>query len=1087
MIIRQYIIGLIAITFSITIINAQDYHMLNEDQKTINFFDIQKTFYKRYAPKTLEQTMEYAQEKEGGYYQFKKWEWYWKQRVWPTGDFPQPQTLYSIYKKEKQRKYTKNAESTLSLKPNWRNLGPTDIPSGGGAGRVNGIHIPTGQSSIYWAASAGGGAWKSTNSGKTWECKTDELGSLGITDIATENGNPNIVYLATGDGFGADTYFGALAYSIGLMKSTDGGNTWQETGLNYQQSNGRVLTRVIVHPENKEIIIAAGNTGIFKSTDGGKTFALKFNGNIKDLEIKPGSAAVWYATAGSKIYKSTDTGDKWTEMKSGIPGSIGRIAIAVTPADPEAIYAVTARSNSWDFGGFYRSYDGGTTWEGGATSPNIIGRNLQGTDNTDQQGWYDLCIAASPDNADIIYVGGINIWRSTNGGNNWAINTYWVGNSGKPYVHADIHDLDFVNSSTLVAGCDGGVFQTTNKGINWGDISNGLEIMQFYKIGISQSDSNVIIGGAQDNGTSLRTSLGENKWRQVWGGDGMDCSIDPINSNNIMVSSQNGNAGRSTDGGKSFRSSITTSTTGESGEWVTPIIYVPGNPSKAFAGYRNLWRSDDAGGFWNKTSEFPNKSSSIIFISYAPSNPDIMIVSNFNGIFKTTDAGKTWKPALFPIDPGSITSVVFHPNNPDMLWCSISGFGPNKVYQSNDGATTKNWINISSGMPSIPVNNLIYQPNSPDRLYAGTDLGVYYRDTSTKVWIPYNEGMPNVVVTDLEIQYATNSLIAGTYGRGVWKGDLVSCPALTCSVNVIGDLTFCQGDSVILQAQNGFQNYKWSTGETTSSIIVKKTGVYSLTVYTADGCPSGAGPFNVTENVRPKPVISVQPINPISTVICDKKPLVLDAGTMFTSYKWSTGDTTRKITVDKPGSYSVIVTNKVNCLADTLIIVTEGISPDKPSISIQNDSLISSVAAYYQWQLDSTDIKDATSQVFKLPKFTNIRKYRVKVSNEAGCPSVSDALSISSVHDYSLQSGFIVYPNPTQSLVHISYPSAINLEECTIQFVNSIGIAVPQSMYSIQYGQNNISLQIESLPAASYWLQIISKQHKQYIIPIVKY
>lgn len=198
-----------------------------------------------------------------------------------------------------------------------------------------------------------------------------------------------------------------------------------------------------------------------------------------------------------------------------------------------------------------------------------------------------------------------------------------------------------------------------------------------------------------------------------------------------------------------------------------------------------------------------------------------MIVSNFNGIFKTTDAGQTWKPALFPIDPGSITSVVFHPNNQDILWCSISGFGPNKVYQSNDGATTKNWINISSGMPSIPVNNLIYQPNSPDRLYAGTDLGVYYRDTSTKVWIPYNEGMPNVVVTDLEIQYATNSLIAGTYGRGVWKADLVSCPALTCTVNVIGNLTFCQGDSVLLQAQNGFQNYKWSTGETTSSIIVK--------------------------------------------------------------------------------------------------------------------------------------------------------------------------------------------------------------------------------------------------------------------------
>ncbi|MFZ9815583.1 MAG: WD40/YVTN/BNR-like repeat-containing protein, partial [Candidatus Kapaibacteriota bacterium] len=432
--------------------------------------------------------------------------------------------LQDIYQKELRRSQKSKTEQALSLKPNWKILGPTNIPIGGGAGRVNGIHIPAGQQNIIWAAAAGGGAWKSTNGGKTWQTTTDKLGTLGVTDITTDPKNPNIVYLATGDAFGADTYYGAAPFSIGLIKSVDGGLTWTQTGLNYQQKDTRALSRVLVHPTNTSIILVGGNNGIHRSTDGGVTFNTRFVGDVKDMEMKPDDPSVYYATSGSKIYISRDAGDKWTELKSNIPTTIGRIAIAVTPAEPEAIFALTAKRGSWDFGGFYRSYDGGENWDIGATTPNIIGRNLQGTDTENQQGWYDLCIAVSPDNPDLIFIGGINIWRSTNGGSNWSINTYWVPNQGRPYVHADVHDLDFINSTTIITGTDGGVSLTTNRGLAWTDLSDGLEITQFYRMSISQQRPDVVIGGAQDNGTSYRS--GPNEWKQVWGGDGMDNAID---------------------------------------------------------------------------------------------------------------------------------------------------------------------------------------------------------------------------------------------------------------------------------------------------------------------------------------------------------------------------------------------------------------------------------------------------------------------------------------------------------------------------------------------------------------------------------
>lgn len=1057
-----------------------------DGKETPNFFDIQRSFLEEFSKRSskVEKPLGNGSDGEGMLYHFKRWEWFWKQRVLPDGEFPQPMILQDIYQKELKRSSLLKGERSLALKPNWKNLGPTNIPRGGGAGRVNGIHIPAGQSNIIWAAAAGGGAWKSTNGGKTWQTTTDKLGTLGVTDITTDPKNPNIVYLATGDAFGADTYYGAAPFSIGLIKSIDGGITWTQTGLNYQQKDTRALSRVIVHPTNSSIIIVGGNNGIHRSTDGGLTFANRFVGDIKDMEIKPDDPSILYATSGSKIYVSRDAGDKWSELKSNIPSTIGRIAIAVTPADPEAIYAVTANRGSWDFGGFYRSYDGGVNWEIGATTPNIIGRNLQGTDTENQQGWYDLCIAVSPDNPDLIFVGGINIWRSTNGGSSWAINAYWIPNQGKPYVHADIHDLDFINGSSVIAGTDGGVSLSTNRGTAWTDISDGLEITQYYRMSISQQRPDVIIGGAQDNGTSFRSGLDD--WAQVWGGDGMDNAIDPVNDKYMFVSSQNGNFGRSTNGGSSFSSSINSAITSEEGEWVTPIEFAPnakaGSASIAYAGYRDVWKTDSLG-FWDKTSTFPNRQSRIMLLAHAPSRPGTLIASNFNASYITYDEGKTWRPITFPngIASSIITSFEFHPNNDSIFWISISGFGTRKVFQTNNAGLTGNWIDISGGMPPIPVNCLRYQPSSPDRLYAGTDLGVYYRDNGTRVWIPYNDGLPNTVVTDIDILKSSKKLRISTYGRGTWEADMVNCPELSCTVDIKGNVTFCSGDSVSFKAQDGFSSYVWSNGATTQSITVKESGNYSVTVYDINGCPSGFGPIAVTVNQRRIPNIAS---NKIAFTICNNTPITLDAGSNYDKYKWSTGDTTRTIVVDKPGIIFVETTNKLGCIDADTVTILQGNNPEKPFITKSNDTLYSSPAHAYQWMLANKDIAGATSQFYVLPRFANTRDYMVKAISEQGCSTNSDAITVTTIERAESSTFFSVYPNPASQSVFLSIPSSISDAVVNYEIIDSKGMIIKKGILMMQ-GTSIFEIGLSDIPKGHYWVQIYPRKMKPLSLPLI--
>ncbi|MBL7942330.1 MAG: hypothetical protein JNM00_06175, partial [Flavobacteriales bacterium] len=325
-----------------------------------------------------------------GYKQFKRWEYFMEQRCYPTGDRFAPDAVLRAMD-EKPEMFLKN-----NLPGIWTYIGNTSIPSGGGAGRVNSIRPLPGSTTTFFACAPGGGVWKTTNTGTSWTMlNTDQLASIGVSDIAIDPSNTNIMYIATSDGDAGDTY------SIGVLKSTDAGATWNPTGLNWQVTQTRVINRLLIHPTNTQIVIAATSDGIYRTTNGGTTWTQELAGSYKDLKFKPGTPATVYATGNADdFFRSTDTGDNWTQITTGLPTSgVSRMSLAVSAANANYVYILAGNNSDYGLFGVYRSTDSGSTWTQQADgSPNLLTWDENGTGGGGQA-WYDLSIECDQEDA----------------------------------------------------------------------------------------------------------------------------------------------------------------------------------------------------------------------------------------------------------------------------------------------------------------------------------------------------------------------------------------------------------------------------------------------------------------------------------------------------------------------------------------------------------------------------------------------------------------------------------------------------------------------------------------------------------------
>ncbi|MEO6883644.1 MAG: PKD domain-containing protein [Bacteroidia bacterium] len=902
---------------------------------SVNFYETQKAFSnwnmqesEKTANKSASKSKMLKEQNDGegaegenerpGYEVYKTWEYFMAPRVYPSGDITLPSTNMERFKEYLSHRSAKKTPAAFAS--SWTFLGPTQEPANGGVGRVNVVRFDPTNTSIIYIGAPVGGLWKSTDAGSTWtEVNTDQLSVIGVSDVAIDPSNNQILYLATGDGDASDTY------SAGVLKSTDGGATWNTTGLNWPVSNGYTINRLLINPSNPSIIYAGGSKGIYRSSNGGGSWTQVTATPVKSMEFQPGNPTIIYGCDKSFV-RSTNNGLTFTGITSGLPssGAVVRMSLAVSPANANYVYVVAADITNNGFYGMYRSTNGGTTFttQDANSTPNLLGFNYDGSD-MGGQGWYTLSIAVSPTNANEVAVGGVNIWQSTDGGVNWNLNADWTG-TGAPYVHADIHNLNFLNGTTLFTGCDGGVFQTPDDGNTWNDIGNNLQIGEMYGLGMSATNAGTIISGWQDNGTNF---LSGGSWGETLGGDGMKCFIDWSNDNNMFGEQYNGSLNKTTNGGASWQGlNIPTS---ETGAWVTPWWQDPNTSNTIYVGYVNMWKSTNLGNSWSQMGTVPG-SDNVVQFAIAPSNSQVLYVVKQSGVYKTINGGTSWTTITLGLPAGAaaMTYVSISPTSANKAWVTFSGYSAgNKVFMTNDGGAT--WTNLSNGLPNLPVNCVVYQNGSPDGVYVGTDVGVYYKDSTLASFQPYFTGLPNVKVDQLAIYYPTSKLRAATYGRGIWENNLYNPLALPTAAFTQSATTSCAGNTVNFTDQSSPNPTSWTwqfSGGTpptsllqNPSVVYNTAGTYNvfLKVSNSNGADS------ITKN-------SVITINPDPAV-----PSITQAGNILTctstglSYQWYynghilNGAVNQTYTFTTNGHYTVIVTNPFGCSAtspaDTVI------------------------------------------------------------------------------------------------------------------------------------------------------------------------
>jgi photosystem II stability/assembly factor-like uncharacterized protein len=779
----------------------------DKKDKPSSFLELQKEFDEYRHATDLQKTK--------GWKWYKRWESHYEQRLNPNGNIAEE----SVFLKEVEKINALKNTASRGSSSNWIPFGPSELPpsvdavTSHGIGRINCVTFHPSDSSTIFVGVAQGGVWKTTNSGQSWTPLTDNLPIIRISDIAIDPNNTNTMYISVGD----YAYLGVALktdgrkrhthYGIGVYKTTDGGLTWTPTGLNLSlnEFDESLIRRVYVNPTNSQELVAAGISGIYKSYDGGTTWTKKQSSIIWDLEANPKNAQTIYASTGfistlnmgdAGILKSTNFGETWTTLVTSIPSkNAQRVELAVSYADTNYVYAITCGLDR-GFEGFYKSINGGATWTKPYTS---AGYNLLGWDASmgsgGGQGTYDLAIVADGTNRDKVYVGGINMWGTSDGGTTWDGMSYWLPYYGE-YLHADQHQFAYnkLNNAYYVAN-DGGLYRTDNPIIGswtaansepnytwptrWRFLGSGMQITSFYRLGLRENFGDVI-AGAQDNSTFYRE---DNKWLNMIGGDGMECALHPTDRQTLYGSAQYGYLVRSYDGGQNF--DFVNMGGSEEGEWTTPFKLEKGNPMNLYAGFENMHFSDDEGFSSVAISNFPKMGNGVGAVisafDFSDDNTEyIYVAKRINHqqnepmkFYVTTNGGNTWTNRTQGL-PDSLycTYIAVSNTNPQTAWACFSGFSAGvKVYKTIDAGAT--WTNISYNLPNIPVNTVVLHKGSPKNVgYIGTDAGVYYTYDGATTWELFSNMLPNVIVSELEIHADSNKIFAATFGRGIWMSDL---------------------------------------------------------------------------------------------------------------------------------------------------------------------------------------------------------------------------------------------------------------------------------------------------------------------------
>ena len=681
----------------------------------------------------------------------------------------------------------------------WVSIGPDNV-----GGRTLSIAVNPEVGNIVWAGSSSGGLWKSTTGGigsNAWAQVSTGYPTMAISSIVINPHKPDEMYIGTGEVGGGYKYRqigtpGARAtYGMGVLKSVDAGATWTLTGLVWQFSEIAAIQKLVLNPLNPNTIFAATTEGIYKSVDAGESWTKIFNELMAmDIVINQSDTTILYSahgqsntTANPGLYKTTDAGQTWALLSGGLPAAnFGRTTLAISSSHPEIVYASIANASSGALLGLYKTTDDGSTWSL-KPAPGYLGN----------QGWYDNVVAVHPDDPNVVFCSGLDIYRSWNGGTDWTKQSYWYagamydipagGPEGPPYyVHADHHVITFdpSNPNRMYFGCDGGIFFSSNLGETFSGVNGGYVTTQFYNgFALSETDSLIAMGGLQDNGTVKYE--GAKSWSKVFGGDGGWCAIDPRNPDTLYEEYVNLIMSKSTNGGYNWFS-LDNGFFGDIGaNFISPFVIAPSDPRTLYAGASIVYKGYDGGSFWDIPSaptSFNNTSVATIGVSYQ--SADSLIAGTggrFSGtqpkyeIFVSSNGALDWARAGGTLPKRYPTDISFDPGSSSTAYITFSGYDTTHVYKTTNLGTS--WIDISSNLPDIPVQCLVVDPAYRDQIYIGTDLGVFRTLDGGASWHQYDKGMPPAMVIDLAISKSTRKLRAATHGHGIFERQLPYVPA----------------------------------------------------------------------------------------------------------------------------------------------------------------------------------------------------------------------------------------------------------------------------------------------------------------------
>ncbi|MBE0643710.1 MAG: hypothetical protein IH600_06485 [Bacteroidetes bacterium] len=692
-----------------------------------------------------------------------------EQRAWPVGI---PADWYERARAHVHAMETRGMRKTAA---GWRwiSLGPNNI-----AGRMRSMALDPSDPSIIYAGSAGGGVWKSTNSGRDWHALDDLLPNLRIGAIDVDPFDSRRVLAGCGEGYVA--WQGGAAFGRGMYRSTDAGERWLVLPST-DRSDFDYVFDVDFDPFERDGLLACTGTGVFRSSDGGANWTrvltrpvIPFSATV--VFSKTDAGVVYSALESAGIFRSTDHGRTWEgPIGAGINvDRYSRIVLAAAPSNGDIVYAAFTGHDE-QCAGVFRSDDRGTSWR----SVRVPLNDLFGDTYMGGQGRFNSALAVHPSNPDIVWAGGIDLYRSTDGGASWKQMSNWYRFQKYPYVHADNHVILFNprQPDEILSASDGGLFRSVDGGASFAEMTTGMVTVQFHS-GTPHPRTDLVIGGTIDNGTL--TAFDGERWTEVAGGDGGYTAIDPDDPRYMYTELYYLHFMRSTDFGRTFQVSMigipraSDFGTSDPVAFMAPFEMSPQDSRVLYAGSNKLYKTTDRAASWAPISTNLAADGYITAIGLSPSDAATMYIGASKGRAQVSaDGGKSWKRIDAGLPERWVTDIAVHPRDAKRAVYCLSGFGSGHAYLTTDGGVS--WTDISgtgvSSLPDLPANTVLWHPQRDSVLYVGTDVGLFVTTDLGTTWRVDNNGIGNVIIADLKLR-GDGVLFAATHGRGMYRSSM---------------------------------------------------------------------------------------------------------------------------------------------------------------------------------------------------------------------------------------------------------------------------------------------------------------------------